>query len=829
MNRDHDPMTPHDRGRSTGTRSSRRRSAIAGALLLGVLVGGMLQTPLEGAGAGPARPAPAATATVAPPDSALVKQYCVGCHNNRTKTADLTLEGLDPASAAASPEVWERVLRKLRVGLMPPVNARPLDAGPRARFIAALEHTIDGAAAMAPNPGRPAAHRLNRVEYANAVRDILALPVDATMLLPADDAGFGFDNIGDALSVSPGLMERYIAAAEKIAALVVGDPAMGEDSQTFMVSPAVQQEERTSDDLPAGTRGGAAITHYFPLDGEYSIKIKLQSDPQFSIVRGLDVPHQIDVRLDGVRLQAFDFPAMERPGQQDAQTIDQKLEIRLPIRAGRHTVGVAIHDGRWQVESLGPERLPTTSFAYGGGTRTDATRGKQLMGVESVRILGPFNAERPVDTPSRRAIFVCRPTASGGELPCARRIVARLARRAYRRPTTERDLKELLRHYERGRQGASFEAGIQRTLEAVLVDPEFLFRVEREPATAKPGRAFRVSDLELASRLSFFLWSSVPDEDLLRVAAAGQLRAPGALERQVTRMMQDPKAKALGANFFGQWLWLRNLARATPDAKEFPEFDDSLRAAFQREADLFLGSQIAEDRSVVDLLTADYTFVNEALARHYGIAGVYGSHFRRVHLPDDRRAGILGMGAILTVTSYANRTSPVLRGKWLLDTLLGVPPPTPPANVPPFPENRDGAQPTSVRARMENHRKNPVCATCHAQLDPLGFALENFNAVGQWRVEDAGTTVDPSGMLPSGAKFSGPADFRRALLGHQDAFVLNLTQKLLTYALGRGVEYWDMPAVRQIAREASAGDYRWSLLVKALVTSTPFQMRMARE
>jgi len=827
MSRNRYPMTEHPHARST--RPSRRRSALAGALLLGAIVGGTSQAPLEGAGASPAGTARRAPVTVAPPDAALVKQYCVGCHNNRTKTADLTLEGLDPAAAAGSPEVWERVLRKLRVGLMPPANARPLDADARARFIAALEHTIDGEAAKAPNPGRPAVHRLNRVEYANAVRDILALPIDTTQLLPADDAGFGFDNIGDALSVSPGLMERYIAAAEKVAALAVGDPAMGEDSQTFMVSPAVQQEERTSDDLPAGTRGGAAISHYFPLDGEYVVKIKLQSDPQFSIVRGLDFAHQIDVRLDGVRLQAFDFPAMERPGQQEAQTVDQKLELRLPIRAGRHTLGVAIHDGRWYVESLGPERLPTTSFAYGGGTRTDATRGKQLMGVESVRILGPFNGKRPVDTPSLRAVFVCRPTTAAEETPCARRIVTRLARRAYRRPATGRDVTELLRHYTRGRQGASFEAGIQRTLEAVLVDPEFLFRVEREPATAKPGSVFRVSDLELASRLSFFLWSSVPDDDLLRVAAAGQLRAPGVLDRQVTRMLRDPKSKAMRTNFFGQWLWLRNLTRATPDAKEFPEFDDSLRAAFQREADLFLESQIAEDRSIVDLLTANYTFVNEALARHYGIKGIYGSHFRRVQLPDDRRAGILGMGAILTVTSYANRTSPVLRGKWLLDTLLGVPPPAPPPNVPPFPENKDGARPTSVRARMEAHRRNPVCATCHAQLDPLGFSLENFNAVGQWRVEDAGTTVDPSGMLPSGAKFSGPADFRRALLGHEDAFALNLTQKLLTYGLGRGVESWDMPAVRQIAREASAGDYRWSVLVKAIVTSTPFQMRKARE
>ena len=801
------------------------RPSLTGALaLLGAIVVGAFQAPaLRASTARAARPAP-----VAPPDAALVKQYCVGCHNDRTKTGDLSLEGRDPAAAAADPEVWERVLRKLRVGLMPPATARPLDAGARAGFIHALEGTIDAAAAAAPNPGRPSVHRLNRAEYANAVRDILALSIDSTALLPADDGGFGFDNIGDALSVSPGLMERYLAAAERIAALAVGDPALGEDSLTVMVSPGLQQEDRTSDDLAAGTRGGTVISHYFPLDGEYLIKIKLQSDPQFSIVRGLDFAHQIDVRLDGERLRVFDFPAMERPGQQEAQTIDQKLEIRLPVRAGRHTLGVAIHDGRWYVESLGPERLPTTSFAYGGGTRTDATRGKQLMGVESVRILGPFNARRPSDTASRRAVFVCRPATRSAETACASRIVARVARRAFRRPVTERDVRALMRHYERGRQGADFEAGIQRTLEAVLVDPEFLFRIERDPATVRPGGVFRVTDLELASRLSFFLWSSVPDEELLAVAAAGRLRAPGELDRQVTRMLKDQKAGAMRANFFGQWLWLRNLARATPDAREFPEFDDSLRAAFQREAELFLESQINEDRSVFELLTADYTFVNEALARHYGMPGVYGSHFRRVRLPDDRRAGVLGMGAVLTVTSYANRTSPVLRGKWLLDTLLGVPAPMPPPNVPPFPENKDGAQPASVRARMENHRRNPVCATCHAQLDPLGFALENFNAVGRWRVEDAGTPIDPSGMLPSGAKFTGPADFRRALLGHRDAFALNLTQKLLTYALGRGVEYWDMPAVRQIARDASAGEYRWSALVKAIATSTPFQMRKAR-
>ncbi len=761
------------------------------------------------------------------PDAAFVRQYCVSCHNDRAKTGDLSLEGLDPATAASSPEVWERVLRKLRVGLMPPANARAPEPAVRARFIAALETTIDVVAAKTPNPGRPAVHRLNRAEYANAIRDVLALPIDTTTLLPADDAGFGFDNIGDALSVSPGLMERYIAAAEKVSSLAVGDPGIGEDSQTYMVSPAMQQEERVSDELSAGTRGGIAIPHYFPLDGEYVIRIKLQSDPQFSIVRGLDYSHQIDVRLDGVRLKAFALPAMERPGQAESQTADAGLEVHLPIKAGRHLLGVAIHDGRWYMESLGPERLPTTSFAFGGGTRTDTPRGKQLMGVESVRILGPFGARRPDDTPSRKAIFMCRPVGAATETPCARRIVSALARRAFRRPATAEDVTVLLRHYAAGRRGGSFDTGIQRALEAVLVDPEFLFRIERNPLSATPGRAYRVSDLELASRLSFFLWSSVPDEELLAAAEAGRLRSPAVLDAQVRRMVQDPKSNAMMQNFFGQWLWLRNLARATPDAKEFPEFDDSLRGAFRREAELFLESQVREDRSVFELLTAPYTFVNETLARHYGIPGVYGSHFRRVQLPDDRRAGILGMGAVLTVTSYPNRTSPVLRGKWLLDTLLGVPPPAPPPNVPPFPENADGVRPASVRARMELHRKNPVCATCHAQLDPLGFALENFDAVGHWRIDDAGTPVDSSGALPSGAAFSGPADFRRALMSHRDAFALNVTQKLLTYGLGRGVESWDMPAVRQIAREAATDEFRWASLVKAIVTSTPFQMRKA--
>ncbi|MBM3778526.1 MAG: DUF1592 domain-containing protein [Acidimicrobiia bacterium] len=774
-------------------------------------------------------PAAAADAAVPKPDSGLVTRYCVGCHNDRLQTGDFSLEGLDPQDASRHPEAWEKVLRKLRVGLMPPARAPKPDEAAVRGFMTSLEAVLDRAAAGDPNPGRPAAHRLNRTEYANALRDLIALDVDTRALLPADDAGYGFDNIGDALSVSPGLMERYLAAAERIGSLALGDPSLAEENYTYPVSPGLQQEVRANDDLPAGTRGGAAIDHYFPLDGEYRIRIKLQSDPQFSIVRGLDFSHEIDVRLDGVRLETFPIEAHTPPrSQEEGQTADAHLEVRVPVKAGPHLVTVSLHDGRWYMETVGPERLPTTSFAYGGGTRSDTSRGKQLMGVESVRIIGPFDGRRPDDTPSRRAIFVCRPGTAAEEAPCAGRILRTLARRAFRRPATAGDERELMRHFDAGRAGGTFDTGIQRALEAILVDPEFLFRVEPDPPAAKAGSAYRLDDLALASRLSFFLWSSIPDDELLDVAARGELRRPDALDAQVRRMLADPKSAALVDNFFGQWLWLRNLDTANPDAREFPEFDDSLRAAFQRETALFLDSQVREDRSVLDLLTADYTFVNEQLARHYGIPGVYGSHFRRVPLTDGRRAGLLGQGAILTITSYPNRTSPVLRGKWLLETILGVPPPAPPPDVPPFPENDGASLPKSVRARMEQHRQNPVCATCHAQLDPLGFSLENFNAVGQWRSHDAGEPVDPSGTLPSGMKFSGPTDFREGLVRHADAFVTNLTTKLLTYALGRGVEYWDMPAVRSIVREAGRSDYRWSSLVLAIVNSTPFQMRSAR-
>lgn len=762
---------------------------------------------------------------------ALLDQYCVTCHNERRQTADLALDQLDLAEVGTHADVWEQVLRKLQTGLMPPTGQPRPDAANQDQFVSWLQTTIDRAATSSPNPGRPPVHRLNRFEYENAIRDLVALEVDGRALLPADDAGYGFDNIADVLSVSPALLERYLVAAEQISRLAMGDPTIEPEVETYTLRHlTLVQEDRMSNDLPAGSRGGLAIRHHFPLDGEYVIRIKLQAEPQFSRVRGLDVPEQVDVRLDGVRVKLFEMAAQpaSNSSQEAEQPADAGLEVRLSVTAGPRVVGVTFPRNSWYMESVGPERLPAASFAFTSGTRSNERLGKQLMGVDTVTIDGPFNGSRPEDTPSRRQIFVCRPTSMTEEEPCARTILATLAGRAYRRPVTESDVTTLMRYYTAGRVEGDFDTGVQRALEALLVDPEFLFRIERDPPQVPPGTIYRLSDLELASRLSFFLWSSIPDNELLDVAAQGKLHDPGILDAQVRRMLDDPRSTALVSNFFGQWLWLRNLATARPDLKAFPNFNESLRAAFQREAELFLESQVREGRSVLELLTADYTFVNELLARHYGIPYVYGSHFRRVTLPDDRRAGILGLGAILTVTSYPNRTSPVVRGKWLLDTILGAPPPAPPPNVPPFPEGDGINQTLSVRERMEHHRRNPVCAACHAQLDPLGFALENFNAVGQWRTIEANAPVDASGALPSGHTFNGPAEFREALLVHREAFVTHLTEKLLTYALGRGVESYDMPTVRQIMRESEPGDHRWSSLILGIVKSVPFQMRRSQ-
>ena len=761
---------------------------------------------------------------------ALIDKYCVTCHNERNKgrTANLSLDKVDIDHIGANPELGEKILRKIKSGSMPPPGSpkpeRPVLDG----FAGWVETTLDAESAKAPNPGRAIVHRLNRAEYANAIRDLFDLKIDPKAMLPADDSGFGFDNVGDVLSVSPGLLERYIIAGRKIVRQALGDPTVRPEVVTYKVLPLAWQDEQMSDDLPFGSRGGTSVSHQFPVDGEYLIRVELQKGSQGGIPRGLDVANQIDFRIDGERVSLFKIGGT---GQQmvtagATQGGSSTLEVRVPVKAGARTLGVSLNQTNWAYEGVGPDRVPIGSTSFAQGQTTSVGTGRLQLQVEAIQVAGPYGAITPRASASRAKMLACQPVA-GGEAVCARQVLAKLARRAYRRPTTPADVQSLMSFYEAGRKDGGFDAGMQFALEKLLVSPDFLFRVERDPAGVKPGMSYKVSDIELASRLSFFLWSSLPDNQLLTLAEQGRLRAPGVLEAQVKRMMADPKSEALLTNFFGQWLMLRNMPLITRDVVEFPNFDDNLREAFRSETELFLNSQVREDHSVLELLTANYTFLNERLARHYGIPGVAGSRFRRVTYPDSVRAGLFGHGSLLAATAYANRTSPVLRGKFMLENVLGTPPPAPPANVPPFPENDGKAKPKSVRERMEAHRRNPVCAACHSQIDPLGFALENFDAVGAWRNTDNGTKIDPSGSFPNGTKFDGPATFRTALLNHKDQFTTNLTQKLLTYALARGAEPFDMPAVRIIARNAAKNDYRWSSLIVGIVKSTPFQMRRA--
>ena len=696
-------------------------------------------------------------------------------------------------------------------------------------FATYLETELDRAAKANPNPGRAVIHRLNRTEYTNAIRDLLALEINGRSLLPGDDsAGYGFDNIGENLTVSPALLERYLSAAEKISRLAVGDASMSPALKTYDVPQRLVQEDRMSEDLPFGSRGGIAFRHYFPLDGEYIITVRLQrSSHNDGIIVGIAEPKLIDVRLDGSRIMLFTVGG-ERKGKSGGgqaigdpeqekyeRTADDGIEVRFPAKAGPHLVGVTFLKG-----TVKPE----------GALERNARLGKESReGVGSVMIAGPYDPEGPGDTPSRRKIFVCRPADSGDAEPCAKKILSTLARRAYRRPVTDEDVQPLLSLYKAGQSKGGFEAGIRMALQGMLVSPGFLFRVERDPANVAPGNAYGISDLELASRSSFFLWSSIPDEELLDWAERGKLKDPAVLEEQVRRMLGDSRSEALVSNFAGQWLYLRNMDSVYPDPDVFPEFDDNLREAFQRETELFFESIVREDRSVLDLLDANYTFLNERLARHYQIPNIHGSTFRRVTLSDENRRGLLGHGSILTVTSYATRTAPTIRGKWLLENILGTPPP-PPANVPSLKEDND-AKALTMRERMEQHRKNPVCASCHRLMDPLGFALETYDAIGRWRTTSgvANTPIDASGVLPDGTKFQGPAELRQILLSRREDFVTTLTEKLLTYALGRGVEYYDFPAIRKITREVAARDYRWSELVLGIVNSTPFQMRRPEE
>ena len=821
-----------------------------------------------GAGAAGPRPqppggSPAQTTAPAPlAPRALLDRYCVTCHNQRLQTGGLALDTLNVSRVGGAPEVWERVVLKLRGGMMPP-SGRPRPAGPALDDLRGwLEASLDRAAASTLEPGRVPTHRLNRAEYANAVRDLLALDVDAAALLPADDSGHGFDNLAGTLALSPALMERYLSAARRISRLAVGDPTIGPGltSRTYTVPIAMTQNDRMSEALPFGSRGGLAVRHRFPLDGEYVVTVRLKRSVYEYIVN-LDEAHDLDVRIDGRRVARFTVGgaapgkpapvsfsgtfvaagASAYPTQDwdDYRTgADAGLVARIPVRAGARMVGVSFADRSWEREGV----LQPQLREYGATVTetTDTSPRAEGPGLESVTIDGPYAATGPGGTASRSRIFVCRPDGAdvGGER-CARTILARLARRAYRRPVGGGDLDPLLAFYREGRaaddtegrETKAFEAGIRSAIERLLIDPEFLFRIERDPAGAAPGAPYPLTDLELASRLSFFLWSSIPDGELLDLAERGRLSDPGVLEGQVRRLFDDARASALVDNFAGQWLSLRSVAGIAPDPNLFPGFDENLREAFRRETELFFESQLREDRSVIDLLGADYTFLNERLARHYGIPGVTGSHYRRVTLAGRgpaaaRRRGLLGHGSILAATSYGNRTSPVLRAKWLLENVLGTPPAPPPPDIPPLPAAGPAGEPRTVRGRLAEHRRNPACANCHAPMDPLGFALENFDAIGRWRTTDAGVPIDASAVLADGlTAFDGPGGLRRVLLDRSGQFVETVAEKLLVYALGRGVEFHDRPVIRGIVRAAAADDYRWSSLILGVVESAPFRMR----
>jgi hypothetical protein len=696
------------------------------------------------------------------------------------------------------------------------------DAATQNALVSYLETTLDRHAIEHPNPGRHLPHRLNRAEYENAIRDLLAIEVDASTLLPADDSVDGFDNNADVLGVSPSLLERYLSAAAKISALAVGSPSIGASSETYRIRGDASQTGQ-NDELPPGTRGGLMALHTFPLDGEYLIKVKLL-EINLGSIRGLEYQHQLEVTVDGERVLLApvggpeDYTQSSLNATNVVNSLAERLQVRVKVRAGQRHVGAAFLQ---KPAAQGGNRLQP--FLRSTLIATDHLG---VPHVENVTISGPFNPTGVSDTPSRRRVFTCTPARPQDEQACAEKIISTFARRAYRRPVDAVDLAGLMKFYDAGRREGTFDRGVEMALRAVLVSPKFIFRIERDPANATPGAPYRISDLELASRLSFFLWSSIPDDQLLEVASRGRLRRGDELERQVRRMLADPRATELVSNFAGQWLHIRNLKSATPDKNDFPDFDDNLRQAFEHELNLFVGSIIAEDRSVLDLMTADYTFVNERLAKHYRIPNVYGPHFRRVTVTDEARKGLLGKGGILLVTSHADRTSPVVRGKWILENLIGTPPPPAPANVPPFPEETPGA-PKSVRARMEQHRASPACASCHRIMDPIGLALENFDAVGVWRTREAGAPIDASGELADGSRINGAVELRQSLLKRPDVLVGTMAEKLLTYAVGRGVEADDMPAVRKIVHDAAADGYRFSSLVRGIVTSVPFQMRRA--
>jgi mono/diheme cytochrome c family protein len=761
----------------------------------------------------------AASRTAAPLD-ALLNEYCLGCHDADGRAGGLSLQDFDPTEADKQPAIAERMIRKLRAGLMPPAGA-PRPDPDRARALrTTLEHLVDRAAAAHPFAGAPELHRVNRAEYRNSVRDLLDLDVDVSALLPPDEMGRGFDNMADVLTVTPALVQGYIRAAGKISRAALGEAGVAPAMSMYTV-PKVVNQMRHMDGAPLGTRGGTSVVHLFPADGEYTFKLALYYD-FLETLYGQNLPpnlqgQQIEISVDGARTALFtidpDIP----------ETKNTLSSPRVRVTAGPHRVSAAFlstFDGPTEDEFRQVEQSMVDISAGIPGLIA-------LPHLQSMTIAGPFAATGVSSTPSRRAIFVCTPAAARDEAPCAQTIIAKLARKAYRRPLTDADASFLFQYYEEGRKDGTFESGIQMALQAIVASPNFVFRFERTPVAAAPGANYRISDLELASRLSYFLWSSSPDDRLLTLAARGQLKDPAVLEGEVRRMLADRRSRSLVDNFAAQWLQLRHVKEADPDTGLYPEFSRNLGESMTRETKELFEHIMREDRSVIELLTANYTFVDEVLAKHYGMPNVQGSTFRRVTIGDPNRFGLLGQGSILTLTSLANRTSPVLRGKYVMEVLLGAAPPPPPANVPALEENVENQRPLPVRERLAEHRKNPACAGCHKMMDPIGLALENFNAVGLWRTKDGGAPIDASGELYDGTKLDGPVSLRLAIVGRTDAFVGSFTENLLAYGLGRLTDYRDMPAARAIERDAAKRDYRFSSFILGVVKSVPFQMRQA--
>ena len=729
------------------------------------------------------------------------ERYCLACHNSTARTAGVSLQGIDPADVSGHAEVLEDVLRKVRSGEMPPSEVPAPPAAERAAFVERLEQALDRTAAANPNPGRPTVHRLNRSEYANAVRDLLDIEVDVRTMLPVDDSGYGFDNIADVLSLTPALLDRYMYSARRISRLAIGTAGGRPEKDIFVRDRETAFREAghaptAAYELPLGTRGGAAIRYYFPRSGKYVVEVALDEG--------------------------------------DSRTEYQRWEYRLQVEGGLHTLAFAFPSGSSRPERSNPDATDPSRPHPPLDFRLD---GKQIRRVEMpdssnpqklrwISVEGPFDPQGPGATPSRRRIFPCHPSDGSDEKACARQILSKLARLAYRRPVDSDDLSALLAVYETARNEGNFEDGIERALRALLVSPSFLFRVEEDHAESLDPAASQISDIELASRLSFFLWSSIPDEELLDVAERGLLSSDEELARQVRRMLADPRSEALVENFAGQWLELRKVSRVKPDEVLFPEFDDELRHAMRRETEMFFADILRHNRSVLDLLESRRTFLNERLARHYGISNVHGSQFREVQLSDPARGGLLGQASVLTVTSYPNRTSVVIRGKWVLENLLGMPPPPPPPDIPELEESHEEGQERTLRELMTLHSQNPTCASCHVRMDPIGFALENYDAIGRWRTHDGKVPIDASGELPGGITFDGPADLKHVFTNElRDSFAATVTEKLLTYALGRGLEYYDRPTVRSIVRENKASGFRLGDLILSVTRSMPFQMR----